>query len=474
MRGFTTFSNFQPSLLESGLRSGCRNTLPLEVPTPTCAQRLIRFLAPLILISIATASIPGLAQVFTVTPEGIDGKYLEFHPTDVPISSAPLTNHNREDLLRFLQAEQGFTMRPLPITTLTLHANGAMQPSGSDYVSAIRNRGLAAKAGERVTITDVRIDKDKVVLDFNGGPEHKHKWLRHVSVGMDPNMTTPVVRDDPQAPTGSRVVLVFAHEVPDVTGMQVEALLKPIVDFSVKTPQQAYTDTLPPALRKTILEHHVLVGMNAQMVTSALGQPLNKVRETEGQMPFEEWIYGTPPQPVQFVRFNGNRVIRVEIAKVGESPVIRTQNEMGDYWNTQTADNTRIVKLGDQNPADAAAQSAPHAPPTLRNPGEKLPSDDEKDKPVMGPVQFPKDTPQQTAGNGQTSKPAGSQTSSGQSTSSQAGSGQSGSSQSGSGQTSSGQSSAQSGTTPPADSNPTPQIHPTMPPPDNLLNRPTW
>jgi hypothetical protein len=453
MRGFTSVHNFRPLSFGSGSFQ------------PGFLMHLAGSIA-LFLLFTSSASSPLFAQVFTVTPEGIDGKYLEFHPTSVPLSEAPLTTHNREDLLRFLQAEQGFTMRPLPISTLTLHANGEMQPSGSDYVHTIHDHGMSAKAGERVTITDVKIEKDRLSLDFNGGPEHKHKWLRHVSVGMDPNMTTPVVHDSPEAPTGSRIVLVFAHAVPDVTGMQVEALLKPIVDFSVKTPQQAYTDTLPPALRKTILEHHVLVGMNQSMVISALGAPKNKIRENDGQMPFEEWIYGDPPQPVQFVRFNGNRVIRVEIAKVGETPVIRTENEMGDYWNTQPADNTRIVKLGDQSPTDTAAQTAPKAPPTLRNPGEKLPGDDDKDKPVMGKVQFPQDTSgkdstQQTAGanNGQPAKSDGSQSTSQPPS-------QTNPSQTSSSQTSSSQTTGQTGNPPATNPAPTPQIHPTMPSPD--------
>jgi hypothetical protein len=437
MRGFTRVHIFRPALAQP---------------------------AALIALSIVFLSFPCVAQVFTVTPEGVDGKYLDFHPTDVPLPQEPLTNHNREDLLRFMQAEQGFSMRPLPITTLTLHANGAMQPSGSDYINAIRQRGISVKAGERVTVTDVRIEKDRVVLDFNGGPEHKHKWLRHVSVGMDPNMTAPVVHDDPGTPSGSRIVLLFAHGVPDVTGLQVEALVKPIVDFNVKTPQQAYTDTLPPALRKSILEHHVLVGMNTEMVVSSLGQPKNKVRERDGQMPFEEWIYGDPPQPVQFVRFNGNRVIRVEIAKVGESPIIRTENEMGDYWNTAPADNTRIVKLGDKGPADSAAENAPHAPPTLRNPGEKLPSDDDKDKVVMKPVQFPKDTgtDQQTAGAGGTQKPANGTGTSSTSTSASAPASSTASS------STSGTANSQTGT-PPATPPPAQPIHPTMPSPNQLV-----
>ncbi len=340
------------------------------------------------------------AQVFTVTPEGVEGKYLDFHPTNVAISSVPLTSHNREDLLRFLQSEQGFAMRPLPITTITLKANGPMEPSGSDYVNAIREKGLSVRAGERVVVTDIKIEKDRILLDFNGGPEHKHKFLRHIQIGMDPNMTTPIVQDNGQPPSGSRIALVFPHDVPDMTGMQVEALVRPIVDFSLKTPVQAYTDTLPPAIRKSILDHHVLVGMNQDMVIASLGQPRTKVRERDGQMPFEEWIYGEPPDPVQFVRFNNNRVIRVEIAKVGEDPVIRTENEMGDFWNTQPAQNTRIVKLGDNAPAKPDGDTVARKPPTLRNPGETLPADKDPNTPQMGPVQFPK---------GQDKTPAGAQ-----------------------------------------------------------------
>jgi hypothetical protein len=164
--------------------------------------------------------------------------------------------------------------------------------------------------------------------------------------------------------------------------------------FGVKSPVEAYTDTLPPFLKKAILDHHVLVGMSTQMVLYALGPPQQKVREREGQTPFEEWIYGEAPQPVQFVRINGNRVIRVEVAEVGKPPVIRTENEMGDYWSTTPAPNVHEVKMGDQDPTAIAQQSAPKAPPTLRKPGETLPQDNDKNHPTMGPVQFPQDTDQ--------------------------------------------------------------------------------
>lgn len=379
-----------------------------------------------ILLIVALSALPAAAQVFTVTPENVDAKYLQITPTDVTLPTAPLTHHDREELLRFLQAEQGFTMRPLPVASLTLRANGQMKPNGSDYANLIDKKGMAAKAGQRVVVTNVTIDKDHIILDFDGGPFHKHRWLRHISVGMDPYDTTPIVADKPNEATGSRIILDFPHGVPDLTGFQVEALVKPIVDFSLKTPLQAYTDTLPPFLRSAILAHHVLVGMNHQMVLSALGEPRTKMREVENNEPVEIWIYGLPPDPTQFVRFHGNRVIQFEIARVGEPIEVHAKNEMGDYWATQQPDNARIIKLGDTSPTDTAEQSAPRQAPTLRNPGEQLPADNNPNTPQMKPVEFPKDmgggsqpsgTAQQQSTTKSTQQPASQQQGTTQSTS---------------------------------------------------------
>jgi len=345
---------------------------------------LISLLAALLALSAA-------AQVFTVQPEGVDAKYLQFKQTHVTLSTEPLTHHDRQELLRFLQAEQGFAMRPLPITTLKLPANGELKPSGSDYVDLVRKKGIAVEPGKRAVITDVKIEKNSIVLDFNGGPDHKHKWLRHISIGMDPYNTAPIVNDNPNAPTGTRIELTFPHGVPDLTGMQVEALVKPIVDFSLKTPIEAYTDTLPPFLKQAVLAHHVLVGMSRRMVLSALGEPRTKMTDMEGGKPVLIWIYGEPPDPTQFVRFGGDRVTRLEIADVGKPIQVFAKDEMRGYWSTQPAENTRIIHLGDQNTSDTAKESAPKSAPTLRNPGEPLPADKNPNTPQMGPVEFPKD-----------------------------------------------------------------------------------
>jgi len=144
-----------------------------------------------------------------------------------------------------------------------------------------------------------------------------------------------------------------------------------------------------------------MVGMSTEMVLFAMGQPESKSREIEGQMPFEEWIYGHPPQDVQFVRINGNRVIRVALAKLGQPLEIATKDEVEGLMTTDgkpvVAEVTHSVQLGDVQ-RDPNKQ-APAAPPTLRAPGEKLPDDKDSNTPgtmsregPMKPVIFPKDT----------------------------------------------------------------------------------
>jgi hypothetical protein len=174
------------------------------------------------------------------------------------------------------------------------------------------------------------------------------------------------VQDDGVEPTGSRLILSFDKFVPDLSPDDVRMLIQPVLDFSVKSPIQAYTDTLPPRLKQAILDHQALVGMNRKMVTYALGAPEQKVREKDGDKPYEEWIYGSTPKPVQFVRFNGDRVIRIEIALYGRTPTIRNQDETDGYLGTH---DVRTVSEGDAV-ASANGERQSTAAPSLRLPGE--------------------------------------------------------------------------------------------------------
>lgn len=370
-----------------------------------CAKAMLCVLAVLGFVSTAWAQITVNTHTGVVTNDSngnavytVDRRYQQISPTKVPLTKSELDAKTRLELIRLMQAEQGFAMRPFPRghKGLTLEANGKLEPVGEQYLNMVTAQGLSAKPGDRVVITDVKIEHARIVFDLNGGPDQKHRLLRHVSIGTGP-MTNPVVQDDGQEPVGARLSLTFQNHVPELTGADVKALLAPLLSFDVKTPVQAFTDTLPAKLKDAILTHHVLVGMSTDMVLYAKGAPDNKSREMDGQMPFEEWIYGKPPNEVDFVRINGNRVIRVEVAKMGVDPEIFTKDEVEGLMRTDgtplEASTERVAKVGDlERDPD---KEAPNAPPSLRNPGETLPSDDPKNREAgaMKPVQFPKPKP---------------------------------------------------------------------------------
>lgn len=392
-----------------------RASIPSREPQPrvlrpivaSCAKRLLR-------AGICCAGggfllvAPVAAQVITIDTNGvphsqdgrmIDRRYAQVTPTNVPLPETRLDDKTRLQLIRLFQAEHGFAMRPIPRghKGLTLIANGKLQPAGEQYESMVIQQGLSAKPGDRLVITDIKIEKDKIVLKLNGGPDRKHRFLRHIEIGMGPTMGPVTQTDDPE-PVGARLTLAFPHYVPEMTGEQMKALLAPLISFDVKSPIKAFTDTLPTPLKEAILNHHVMVGMTTDMVVFALGRPDKKMREIDDQMPIEIWMYGQPPHDVQFVRINGNRVIRLEIAKVGKPVEVFTRDEVTAMmqtrespFGTETATGGHTVQLGDvhRNPDT----QAPAAPPTLLGAGEKAPDGSRNRVGEMGPVQFPKEQP---------------------------------------------------------------------------------
>jgi len=349
------------------------------------------------------------AQVITIDTHGnatasqstVDRRYQQIEPTHVQLSSGILDTKTKLELIRLLQAEQGFAMRPFPKghKGLTLRANGKLDPAGEPYLNMVTTEGMCAKPGDPIQITDLKFDKNKITFMINGGPDAKHRFLRHIQIGGGGAMN-PIVQDDNQDPMGARLTLVFEGQVPLMTDKDVKALLKPLISFDVKTPIEAFTDTLPPKLKEAILNHHVMVGMTTDMVTFAVGRPEQKIREMDGQMPYEEWVYGHAPDPVQFVRINGNRVIRVELAEVGKAPKIWDQDEVTALMNgapIPQEPNTRTVAMGD-GVRDPNTQ-APNAPPTLHKDGEDPAADpmtrnaNDTMKPVLFPKQKPDDYP---------------------------------------------------------------------------------
>jgi hypothetical protein len=158
---------------------------------------------------------------------------------------------------------------------------------------------------------------------------------------------------------------------------QLRALLYPVLDFSARDKEQAYLDTVPPKVKEAILAHHVLVGMNTEMVLYAKGKPPRKVREREGESAYEEWIYGELPADVDFVRIVDEEVVRVETMKVGGEKILRTEREVA-------------FQPSDKEAKKEQPEGSPANPPSLRRPGE-----DEQDvpRPAGGAAPLPPTPP---------------------------------------------------------------------------------
>src|SRR5581483_7264017 len=292
-----------------------------------------------------------------------------------------ITSQTRQDILRAFDSELVYIRAPFPMGRkgLTLK-DGVLSPSGSDLQMLIATWGPAVKPGDQARISAIDIKGDRIHFEINGGPVKKQKWYQRIQVG-GMGGTAPIAPSDSNAnPHGSYVDLIFDHYVPDLTGPQLKQLLRPVFDFDSKSPVDAYLETVPPKVKEAIKAHQVLVGMNREMVTYSKGRPPKKIREKEGDVEYEDWIYGEPPQDVDFVRLVGDEVVRVETMKISGEETVPTEKEIDLGQKPTVADNS-------------AAQPRPANAPTLRRPGEELPNESPTTMPKHPPAQPPINAP---------------------------------------------------------------------------------
>ncbi len=212
-------------------------------------------------------------------------------------------------------------------------------------------------------ITNLRLESNRIVFEFNGGPRKGQKWYQHITLsGGGPDV--PVASTNPQQITskGSEVTLVFSDYIPDLSPDQVKALLAPVFDFTSLTVAEAYAKALPPKVQEAIKNHHVLVGMDKDMVAYAVGRPPKRYRDKDDKgRDYEEWIYGTPPEEVQFVRFIGPTVAMLTVMKVNGEKIVKTEPEV------ELAAKESEAKPEETTPAKKTKR------PTLLAPGEVNP-----------------------------------------------------------------------------------------------------
>jgi hypothetical protein len=284
-----------------------------------------------------------------------------------PKASKPpkITKQTRMELVRLVNAELVYVRAPFPMGKDGLKLrNGVVTPSGAELAQMVAMFGPAAKNGDAVRISNVIFKDNMIHVEINGGPVKKTKWYQRISVG-GAGGDTPIAPSDPNANArGSFVDVYFDSYVPEMTGQEFKTILRPVLDFESKSREEAYLETVPPQAKEAIQNHKVLVGMNREMVTYSKGRPPKKVREREDETEYEEWIYGEPPQDVEFVRFVGDEVVKLETMKVDGTKTVKVDKEIS------LEPTTKVAK-------DEDTGKPPNAP-TLRRAGE------ESDAPLPG------------------------------------------------------------------------------------------
>jgi hypothetical protein len=270
-----------------------------------------------------------------------------------------MSKQTRMDLIRAFDSELVYIRSAFPMGKKGLTVkNGNVSPNGEELQNMLAMWGPAVKPGDQARISQILVKNDRIHFEINGGPVKKEKWYQHIQVGAGGSMTPVGPSDSNANPRGSYVDLQFDGYVPELNPQELKDLLRPVFDFNAKSSVEAYLDTLPPKLRDAIKAHQILVGMNREMVMAAKGRPPKKIREKDGEVEYEEWIYGEPPQDVDFVRLVGDEVVRLESMKVDGQKIVRVEKEV-DLGST-------VAK------SSSEPQVRPPDAPSLRRPGEEI------------------------------------------------------------------------------------------------------
>jgi hypothetical protein len=332
----------------------------------------VSFLSVSLILAQAQQMAPASAPSTPATSNG-----LQRQAPPIPANSPQMSKQTRYEIIRDFEMQLVYSRTAFPMGSKGLILrNGTTAPNGQDLQQLLALWGPSIKPGDPAHISYVRIKDNHIHFDLNGGPIHRKKWYQRVQISGASGAPVPLSRDEEvQNPHGTYLDIYFDKYVPEMSAAQLRDLLLPVLDFNARNKEEAYLDTVPPKVKEAIKAHHVLVGMNTEMVIHAVGKAPKKVRERDGDIEYEEWIYGQPPQDVDFVRIIGDEVVRIETMKVGGQKIVRSDKEV-------------ILKKPDQDQEAKREEEQVRPPnaPSLRRPGEDA---EDAPKPSDGPTPAP-------------------------------------------------------------------------------------
>jgi hypothetical protein len=221
-----------------------------------------------------------------------------------------LTADEKMALIRGLTAEYAKAKVLIPRSKKALPIDTAGKWDKDLWEKATLELGPAARTGEMVQITRIKIEDESIELELNHGLKTGPKWYERVEVGVG-NRTTPISGSDNVAKAGTNLVLTFGKKIETLEVADVKRMLASILDFDMRSVTENYMEKLPEPVRKAIEQKKVIEGMDREQVRMAVGQPLRKERQTIDGEETEDWVYGRPPGKITFVTFTGSKVTKV-------------------------------------------------------------------------------------------------------------------------------------------------------------------
>ncbi|HTM47264.1 MAG TPA: hypothetical protein VL285_01190 [Bryobacteraceae bacterium] len=222
---------------------------------------------------------------------------------------------DRIEIVRGLTAEYATLKGYLPRSKKPLVVESTGKYDAKQWEEIGKELGPAARKGDLVQITKVTLEKDRILLEINGGIKSGRKWYDRIEVGMG-NSTGPIGQSG--TPTaGTYMAIVFHKPLGPMKAADIKKILAPIFDFEKHSATELYVDNLPPEIQQAIKDKRAKEGMDREQVLLAMGRPVNKSRETKDGLELEDWIYGKSPGRITFVTFNGNKVIKVKESYAG-------------------------------------------------------------------------------------------------------------------------------------------------------------
>jgi len=186
--------------------------------------------------------------------------------------SKKLTEDQRIEILRGLSSEYAKIKVQLPRTKKILEFSTDGTWDHDVWQAAFKEFGAAGRIGDLIQVTHVDIDKDRIVLDLNGGMKGgKRKFMDHVQIGMG-TQTSPVTGPATNAPAGTTIALTFGGPIGEVTSAEIKKMLQPILDFEKESVTANYVDTLPEPIKVAVKSKNGHRGNESRSSLAGCGQ----------------------------------------------------------------------------------------------------------------------------------------------------------------------------------------------------------